>query len=497
MSIKGFSVGGNVERYDYNFLDNRPSEITIDTDLSDSSTNPVQNRVVTNAINAANGSISSVSGEVDDLKSAIDKFYDEVPSVNLFNPDELQTGKYYKNNNGNIETGDNTTYNAYLLTVEPGNTYTFTGFDYIAILAKNGKYRGTSPAANNTTITIAQDADINQICISLNKSKYSASTYMIVKGSSLPEEYVPFGSTPEIKPDVIVRVKEENIIYKEFHVGAGYEYTSFYDCIRAIENDDNKKTVYIHGGVYDLFAELGGSEYALAIASGTPWYDVNVIIPPNTKIVGIGYVELQFLPTAQEIGATAASLLSPLNTRGSCEIENIVIRADNCRYCIHDESSGVADFYGAVKKFRGVKCFKTRTGNVGYGQAYAAGIDKNQEVEFHNCHFEAPATPFSIHNRLIGGTNPLDNSARITISECVFVAPESVRAIKFGSATSEQQHILTLISNSFCSGYIEVANEDASATTPKNPYDLSVVRCGSVSVSETATNNIYQAHIYA
>lgn len=71
MSIKGFSVGGNVERYDYNFLDNLPSEITIDTALSDSSTNPVQNRVVTSAINSANGSISSISGKVDDLKSGL------------------------------------------------------------------------------------------------------------------------------------------------------------------------------------------------------------------------------------------------------------------------------------------------------------------------------------------------------------------------------------------------------------------------------------------
>ena len=75
MSIKGFSVGGNVERYDYNSLDNLPSGITIDTALSDSSTNPVQNRVVTSAINSANGSISSISGDVDDLKSALQSEY--------------------------------------------------------------------------------------------------------------------------------------------------------------------------------------------------------------------------------------------------------------------------------------------------------------------------------------------------------------------------------------------------------------------------------------
>ena len=70
MSIKGFSVGGNVERYDYNSLDNLPSEITIDTALSGSSTNPVQNKVVTGAINAATDSVTAISGEVSNLKSA-------------------------------------------------------------------------------------------------------------------------------------------------------------------------------------------------------------------------------------------------------------------------------------------------------------------------------------------------------------------------------------------------------------------------------------------
>lgn len=73
MSIKGFSVGGNVERYDYNALDNIPSEITIDTALSGSSTNPVQNKVVTGAINATTDSIAALSGEVSDLKSALNE----------------------------------------------------------------------------------------------------------------------------------------------------------------------------------------------------------------------------------------------------------------------------------------------------------------------------------------------------------------------------------------------------------------------------------------
>ena len=73
MSIKGFSVGGNVERYDYNSLDNLPSEITIDPALSGSSTNPVQNKVVTGAINATTDSVNALSGEVSDLKSALNE----------------------------------------------------------------------------------------------------------------------------------------------------------------------------------------------------------------------------------------------------------------------------------------------------------------------------------------------------------------------------------------------------------------------------------------
>lgn len=77
MSIKGFSVGGNVERYDYNSLDNIPSEITIDTVLSRSSTNPVQNKVVTGAINATTDSVTALSGEVSDLKSRIGHLQDD------------------------------------------------------------------------------------------------------------------------------------------------------------------------------------------------------------------------------------------------------------------------------------------------------------------------------------------------------------------------------------------------------------------------------------
>lgn len=51
MSVKGFNVNGVVEKYDYNELDNKPDSISVDDALSSNSINPVQNRVVTEAIN--------------------------------------------------------------------------------------------------------------------------------------------------------------------------------------------------------------------------------------------------------------------------------------------------------------------------------------------------------------------------------------------------------------------------------------------------------------
>ncbi len=55
MSIKGFvDQNGIPQKYDYNYLDNIPSvpggSITVDSELSDTSTNPVQNKVITDAL---------------------------------------------------------------------------------------------------------------------------------------------------------------------------------------------------------------------------------------------------------------------------------------------------------------------------------------------------------------------------------------------------------------------------------------------------------------
>lgn len=149
MSIKGFSVGGNVERYDYNALDNIPSEITIDTALSGSSTNPVQNKVVTGAINATTDSVTALSGEVSDLKSALLQSIDAKFMIKMTAIGEKIPFRAVAGNVINVKTSSGSNF-----TVTKLNLYTKNGttlFDWYGLSSQGSAVRN---------ITLATGADI-------------------------------------------------------------------------------------------------------------------------------------------------------------------------------------------------------------------------------------------------------------------------------------------------------------------------------------------------
>ena len=143
--------------------------------------------------------------------------------------------------------------------------------------------------------------------------------------------------------------------------------------------------------------------------------------------------------------------------------------------------------------FINIKCIKQNTGNIGYTQAYAAGIDADQHVIFEGCYFESQnENPFSIHNRIISKTNAIAHSASIEIDNCAFLNKiADGYGIRLGSSTSEQQNILTRISNSYISHGLLVRNEDEKSTTVKNPYNITMYRCNNKIADIAATNNIY------
>lgn len=147
-----------------------------------------------------------------------------------------------------------------------------------------------------------------------------------------------------------------NPIEKEeiYYVGATRENKSFTDLIKSLKNNWKQKTIYIDSGTYDIFNEIGGKEYVDSIAGESDWSKVNAIIPPNTKIIGIGKVIFNFLPEDAEMDSSVGGLLSPINTRGGITLKNITVNAKNCRYCIHDEVSLLTDYDGLSHVYKNV-----------------------------------------------------------------------------------------------------------------------------------------------
>lgn len=236
---------------------------------------------------------------------------------------------------------------------------------------------------------------------------------------------------------VTIHVKKRREEDNVYHIGSDFGNPSFSNFINSIKDDDSEKTVYIHQGVYDIYSELGGAEYINSLPSDSKWRDVQPIIPPNTKIIGAGNVTLRFMVDDGQINEEKKSLVnlfSPVNVSGSCTIENISIEAKNCRYCIHDETSGNAIFDGAVHNFIGVRAHMYN-GSLGHGGCYYAGHNNGMSFLFDNCSFESEKTfSWSTHDWTTSAKNY--DGAIYILKNCRF--PQGFRL----SSSSKKDNII-------------------------------------------------------
>ena len=236
---------------------------------------------------------------------------------------------------------------------------------------------GTAYKFSNNYIEVAGKASVMK--------SFGVSSFLYVY--PLEADGYPFDS-------VTIRVKKHRAENNEYHIGSDYGNPSFSNFINSIKDDDSEKTVYVHQGVYDIYSELGGAEYINGLSSDSKWRDIQPIIPPNTKIIGVGNVILRLMIDDEQISEekkTLTNLFSPINVSGSCTIENISIEAKNCRYCIHDETSGNNIFDGAVHNFIGVRAHMYQ-GSLGHGGCYFAGHNNGMRFLFDNCSFESEKT---------------------------------------------------------------------------------------------------------
>lgn len=283
-------------------------------------------------------------------------------------------------------------------------------------------------------------------------------------------------------------------IAQEYHVGQGKQFTSFTACIKALANNTSKKTVYVHSGIYDIFNEIGGANYTLSITEDGDWRTVCNVIPPNTNIIGLGEVVFNFMPTAEQMTVASAHMLSPINISGSCSIENITINADNCRYGIHDETSGISSYDGAIKKYKNIIVNKFWTDNtLGNPIPFGCGFGNDMEISFDCCQFNQKRNTASGQSLAFHNNGDASNT-RINIVNCALTG--TGKSIKFGSLTNNSSvRDKVFISNCYLENNILLMNE-ANTLEKTNAFDITMVGCSNVSIEDTTTTNPYQAKIY-
>lgn len=275
---------------------------------------------------------------------------------------------------------------------------------------------------------------------------------------------------------------------------------SFSGLIKSLAGNDNEKIIYVEEGEYDVYEELGGDDFIATIDDplNTNWRDVNAIVPPNTTIIGRGNVTLKFAPTAQQIGSDGmAFLFSPLNISGNCSIENITVYGKNCRYAIHDESSGLSTYANTVHKYKNVRA-KKEHGSYGGIQCFGSGMGARSIWDFDSCEFISDRTNvWTVHTT----TSSQDDSSSIILNNCIIIkentesADGALQLIVGGSGHNAKQNFVRL-NSCYIAGSVEITT--ASAVTQK--FDVTALKSsviGGFDVSDMFTENPYPVKQYS
>lgn len=439
--------------------------------------------------------------DLDELKGDLDDIVEEVKPVNLFNKLDSanhKTGYFltYDSVTGKIIEKENQYFSFARIPAKENTEYTASLVDYVVYFTGDDGITETGPSYNSSADTLrpcnfTTNPGTKYICLSWRHATVNEDNYMVVEGDALPSDYLEYFD-PYLSIKNTVKIDKASI-ENEYTValdGTG-DFISFTGCLEALKDNTLPKVIYVKAGTYDVFEEIGGSEFCKSIASGTNWKDVSVCVPNNTRIVGIGLVILQFKPTGEAIGPIAANLISPINVMYNAEFENIYIDSQNCRYAIH--SDGYNDAIGIKQVFKNVR-IKHRYVNYGMVNGFGAGTRQNNTYIFENCVFDA-FLPLSYHNN---GGHSVDGT-QIIFNNCVFktVDKNTYPCIRLGAVNQNLTEINVRLSNCYLNSGISLINEVGSGTLP-NPFNIDALNCSSfaVDVGEGVTNS-YTPTVYS
>lgn len=482
----------------------QPSDV--DSALSDTSANPVQNKVITQEL-------ANQKSDFDSVVSITD-----VEGHNLLNPANVQTGKLYRvqtaaqasDGRAHVYLDANASYACAYVDIESGKSYICTGISFNAFTGDSELF-ATGRAATASTSTPAVvfnttsresgynngDKAITRVYFSWRFAAYPVASYMVNEGTTLLpyEPYVEPHEEIALKPEVAVsgaQIEGELGHVYTVDINGNGDYTSWTACIRALKDDDSRKTIYVHAGTYDIFSEIGGQTYAESISGqGYVWDQVSDVIPPNTRVIGLGEVVFEFKPTTSQMPSDVASLLSPINVIYDAYVENITIDCDNCRYGIHDETGHDETVIETRHIYRNVKIRHSYTDR-GMKPAFGCGFNRGQYFEFDSCDFQSADRAWSFHNK--GTAEGIPDGTIIVIKNCIAVVDSGQKALRFGNVNSRQVRVNVRVFNTYIGGQIRI--QDESSTARPNAFALTICGCGDPAIQIDSATNIYEPVVY-
>jgi hypothetical protein len=271
-----------------------------------------------------------------------------------------------------------------------------------------------------------------------------------------------------------------------YTVGTSQNYTSFYQCMKEIAKNPYQKIVDVYAGEYDLYDEIGGDTYAGEIAAGANWANVNVLIPPKTKIIGHGNVALKML--APNMPDNGSRTLAPINTRGGVEIENVTIVGSNVHYCVHVEGGNQSNYNGLPTVFRGVTIMRetASTGARNNGTMIGVGLNQGCDLIFDNCKLISKCN----YQVIFMHTNASGLSPTVAFINSV-IDTEYANSVNLGITVGEQNTVNVDVNNCYISGNVLKALTSGSTDT-YDVYAITAINTNdfTVSTGDHVTNEI-------
>lgn len=336
----------------------------------------------------------------------------------------------------------------------------------------------------------------NVICASYCEGKINGKTQIAISGTNRMLHRIKWGVNGNWTDWVEHEPKP-----KTYYVGGDSEHQNLTQLFIDLADDTSPKTIYINPGVYDIYQEYRDLEIP------TPPDDVTssdyltrcVFVPPNTKLIGIGNVTLEWKPSKDSITLGESRTWSPLNVRYACHIENISIHCKYGRYCIHDDSHNAVDDQCVTHTYKNVRCvYEYSDGGYGFNNALGFGFSQKNNYIFEDCRFEiiTNGNNSAFYGHSSSGTAlNADESPSVTVKNCIIVGgSNNNRVVRLQSLNKSPLKIKTLFEGCYIDGgiYLTLYYDDAIQA-----FDVTLLKSGNpIQTIDQSDVNPYSIKIY-